>query len=86
MTNGSGKGMNGHAFADKDDMVTITINYRLGALGFLDMSDIGKKYAQSGNLGLLDVIAALKWVHENIAAFGGDHNDPAFPSPVFILR
>jgi len=86
MTNGSGKGMNGHAFADKDDMVTITINYRLGALGFLDMSDIGKKYAQSGNLGLLDVIAALKWVHENIAAFGVDHNDPAFPSPVFILR
>lgn len=72
MTNGSGKGMNGHAFADKDDIVTITINYRLGALGFLDMSDLDKKYRQSGNLGLLDVIAALKWVHENIAAFGGD--------------
>jgi para-nitrobenzyl esterase len=74
MTNGSGKGMNGHAFADKDDIVTITINYRLGALGFLDMADLSNKYAQSGNLGLLDVIAALKWVHENIAAFGGDPN------------
>lgn len=72
MTNGSGSGMNGHAFTDKDDIVTITINYRLGALGFLYMGDVDKKYAQSGNLGLLDVIAALKWIHRNIAAFGGD--------------
>lgn len=74
MTNGSGRGMDGHAFADKDGIVTITINYRLGALGFLYMSDVGRKYAQSGNLGLLDVIAALKWIHHNIAAFGGDPN------------
>ncbi len=74
MTNGSGSGMNGHAFADKDDIVTITINYRLGALGFLYLGDVDKKYAQSGNLGLLDVVAALKWVHQNIAAFGGDPN------------
>lgn len=74
MTNGSGSGMNGHAFADKDDIVTVTINYRLGALGFLYMGDVDKKYAQSGNLGLLDVIAALKWIHQNIAAFGGDPN------------
>jgi para-nitrobenzyl esterase len=74
MTNGSGNGMNGHAFADKDDIVTITINYRLGALGFLYMGDVDKRYAQSGNLGLLDVIAALKWIHRNIAAFGGDPN------------
>jgi len=74
MTNGSGSGMNGHAFADKDDIVTITINYRLGALGFLYMGDVDKKYVQSGNLGLLDVIAALKWIHHNIIAFGGDPN------------
>ncbi len=74
MTNGSGSGMNGHAFADKDDIVTITINYRLGALGFLYMGDVDRKYAQSGNLGLLDVVAALKWIHQNIAAFGGDPN------------
>lgn len=74
MTNGSGKGMDGHAFADHDDIVTITINYRLGALGFLYMGDVDKKYAQSGNLGLLDVVAALKWIHQNIAAFGGDPN------------
>lgn len=74
MTNGSGSGMNGHAFADNDDIVTVTINYRLGALGFLYMGDVDKKYAQSGNLGLLDVIAALKWIHQNISAFGGDPN------------
>lgn len=72
MTNGKGSGMNGHAFADKDNIVTITINYRLGALGFLYMGDIDKRYTQSGNLGLLDVVAALKWIHKNIAAFGGD--------------
>jgi para-nitrobenzyl esterase len=72
MTNGSGNGMNGHAFADKDDIITVTINYRLGALGFLYLGDLDKKYARSGNLGLLDVVAALKWVHQNIAAFGGD--------------
>jgi para-nitrobenzyl esterase len=74
MTNGSGNGMNGHAFADKDDIITITINYRLGALGFLYMGDVDKKYAQSGNLGLLDVVAALKWIHQNITSFGGDPN------------
>ena len=72
MTGGTGKTMDGHAFADQDDIVTITINYRLGALGFLYLGDLDKKYQQSGNLGLLDVIAALQWVHDNIAAFGGD--------------
>ena len=74
MTGGSGRDMDGHAFADKDDIVTITINYRLGALGFLYLGDWDRKYSQSGSLGLLDVIAALKWVHENIVAFGGDPN------------
>lgn len=74
MTNGSGRGMDGHAFADKDDIVTITINYRLGALGFLYMGDVAKQYAQSGNLGLLDAVAALKWIHQNVTAFGGDPN------------
>jgi len=72
MTAGSGQNMDGHAFADQDDVVAITINYRLGALGFLYLDDLGQEYRQSGNLGLLDVIAALRWVHDNIAAFGGD--------------
>ena len=74
MTAGSGSGMDGHAFADKDDIVTITINYRLGALSFLYLGDLGTEYRQSGNLGVLDVIAALQWVHDNIAIFGGDAN------------
>lgn len=72
MTNGNGNGKNGHAFADKDNIVAITINYRLGALGFLYMGDVDSRYAQSGNLGLLDVVAALKWIRLNVAAFGGD--------------
>jgi para-nitrobenzyl esterase len=66
--------MDGHAFADQDDIITITINYRLGAFGFLCLGDLGREYRQSGNLGLLDVIAALRWVHDNIVAFGGDPN------------
>jgi len=74
LTGGSGKSMNGHAFADRDDIVTITINYRLGAFGFLYMGDVGKRYAQSGNCGVLDVIAALKWINQNVASFGGDPN------------
>jgi len=72
MTNGSGSGMNGHAFADRDDIVTVTINYRLGAFGFLYLGDADKRYAESGNCGVLDVIAALKWINKNISAFGGD--------------
>jgi para-nitrobenzyl esterase len=74
MTAGAGKGEDGHAFADKDDIVAITINYRLGALGFLYLGDLDKRYAQSGNCGLLDCIAALKWIKQNISAFGGDPN------------
>ncbi|MDP9079163.1 MAG: carboxylesterase family protein [Bacteroidota bacterium] len=79
MTAGSGKGMDGHAFADNDNIVTITINYRLGAFGFLYMDDVDKRYAGSGNCGLLDCVMALKWIKQNIASFGGD------PSRVTIM-
>ena len=74
MTAGAGMGMDGHAFADNDDIVTITINYRLGALGFLYLGDVDKRYAQSANCGMLDVVAALKWIKQNVAQFGGDPN------------
>lgn len=74
MTGGSGRDMNGHAFADNDDIVTITINYRLGVFGFMYLGDIDKRYAESGNNGLLDVVAALKWIKQNINLFGGDPN------------
>lgn len=54
-------------------IVCVTISYRVGALGFLDLSDLlGKDYAGSGNNGLLDIVEALRWVRANIAAFGGD--------------
>ena len=56
------------------EVVFVSINYRLGLLGFLDLSSLpdGKAFARSGNLGLLDQIEALRWVKRNIAAFGGD--------------
>lgn len=54
-------------------IVVINMNFRLGALGFLDFSEyLGEEYAQSGNNGLLDAIQALRWVRENVARFGGD--------------
>jgi para-nitrobenzyl esterase len=57
-------------------VVVVTLQYRMGAWGFLDVSDMGgQDFAQSANVGLLDQIAALKWVKENIAAFGGDPNN-----------
>jgi para-nitrobenzyl esterase len=72
MTSGAGKGEDGHAFADHDDIVTVTINYRLGVFGFMYLGDLDKSYATSANNGLLDCIMALSWIKQNIAAFGGD--------------
>ena len=54
------------------DVVVVSLNHRLNVLGFLDLSAFGEKYAKSGNVGMLDIIAALKWVKQNIAQFGGD--------------
>lgn len=63
---------NGNSFARQGDLVVVSINYRLGALGFTDLSRFGSDYSTSGVNGLLDQIAALRWVRDNIAAFGGD--------------
>ncbi|TVT42675.1 carboxylesterase/lipase family protein [Hymenobacter setariae] len=60
----------GARFAAQGEVVVVTLNYRLGALGFLHLADIGPAF--DNNLGLLDQIAALRWVQQNIAAFGGD--------------
>lgn len=65
----------GDAMAQKG-LVVVTINYRVGVLGFLAHPDLTKEADShtSGNYGLLDQIAALKWIHGNIAGFGGDPN------------
>ena len=62
---------NGSALA-QDGIIVVTINYRVGVYGFLASPDLTREAGTSGNYGLLDQIAALQWVHDNIAAFGGD--------------
>lgn len=70
---GSTPWYDGSAFAAQHDVVVVTINYRLGALGFLHLADIaGPEWDGSGNLGVLDQALAIRWVSENIGAFGGD--------------
>jgi para-nitrobenzyl esterase len=55
------------------DVVVVATNHRLGLIGFLYLGELGgEEYATSGNQGLLDICGGLKWVHDNIAAFGGD--------------
>ncbi len=75
-TNGNGieqDGYNGENLTRKGDIVFCSINHRLGPIGFTDLSGVGgEKYAASGNVGMLDIVAALEWVRDNIANFGGD--------------
>ncbi|MGP3775796.1 carboxylesterase/lipase family protein [Streptomyces sp. SDT5-1] len=67
---GSGDTQDGSLIAETNDVVVVTINYRLGAFGFLDLPGLSKQGA--GNYGLLDQQAALRWTQRNIGAFGGD--------------
>jgi para-nitrobenzyl esterase len=63
----------GSAFVRNGDVVVVTINYRLGVLGFLNLDSLGgAEKGFTNNCGLLDQIAALQWVRDNIASFGGD--------------
>ena len=52
--------------------VIVSVNHRLNILGYFDLSDYGEEYANSGNAGTSDLIAALEWIRDNIARFGGD--------------
>ncbi len=72
---GSGKRAwyDGRSLVRRGDIVLVTINYRLGVLGFLDLSEVdGEANESSANHGLIDQIAALRWVRDNIERFGGD--------------
>ena len=74
--NGSYTIYDGTNLAKKRDVVAVTINHRLNSFGFLHLPEIGgAKFAQASNVGMLDAIAALQWVHDNIANFGGDPNN-----------
>lgn len=78
-SNGNGieqDGYHGENFSRYGDVVFCSINHRLGPIGFSDFSAVGgEAFKDSGNVGLLDIIAALKWVNKNIANFGGDPNN-----------
>src|SRR5574344_413745 len=66
-------GYMGHNFARLHDAVFVSLNHRLNSFGFSDFAGVGgEKYKHSGNVGMLDIIFALQWVHNNIAQFGGD--------------
>jgi para-nitrobenzyl esterase len=62
----------GESLSRRGDVVVVSLNHRLGVLGFLNLMEYGSKWADSVNVGQLDLIAALAWVKENIGNFGGD--------------
>ncbi|MGQ3177022.1 MAG: carboxylesterase family protein, partial [Blastomonas fulva] len=62
----------GARLAASGDVVVVTVNHRLNALGYAWLKPLGDRFADSGNLGQLDLILALEWVRDNIAGFGGD--------------
>ena len=63
----------GEILSRRGDVVVVTINYRIGALGFLNLNEVtGGRIPSTGNEGLLDQVEALKWIRDNIPAFGGD--------------
>ena len=69
----SAPGLDGHNFARRGDVVLVSLNHRLNLFGHLSLAESGDaRYADAGNVGLLDVIQALQWVRDNIANFGGD--------------
>jgi para-nitrobenzyl esterase len=69
---GSGPRTDGTNLARHHDVVSVSLNHRLGVLGYCHLGDLNGDFAQSGNAGQLDLIAALEWVRDNIEVFGGD--------------
>ncbi|MGD0941153.1 MAG: carboxylesterase family protein [Terracidiphilus sp.] len=74
-SNGSGNeqlAYDGENLSRRGEVVVVSVNHRLNALGFLDLSHYGEAYKDSANAGMLDLVLALKWVRDNIERFGGD--------------
>jgi para-nitrobenzyl esterase len=69
---GSRNVFDGTRLARKGDVVVVTLNHRLNVFGYLQLAQLAPQYPDAGNAGMLDIVAALKWVKDNIAAFGGD--------------
>lgn len=77
---GNSTGMDGEQMARYGDCVVISVNHRLGAFGYLHLAEVGgADFASSGTAGMQDIVAALGWVRENVAQFGGD------PSRVLVF-
>lgn len=77
---GSGSGVDGSRLAARGDVVFVSLNHRLNAFGYTHLAGLGgEEFAHSGNAGMLDIVAALQWVRENIENFGGD------PSRVMVF-
>lgn len=69
---GNDPSYDGAALAEYGDVVVVSVNHRLNVFGYLDLSEYGEKYANGGNQGITDLVMALRWIQDNIAAFGGD--------------
>jgi len=65
----------GENLSKSGEVVMVSVNHRLNAFGYLDLADYGSRYASSGNVGMLDIVAALEWVRDNIENFGGDKDN-----------
>ena len=65
-------GYYGENFSRRGNVVYVSLNHRLGPLGYANFAGADKKFAASGNVGMLDIVAALEWVKKNISSFGGD--------------
>ena len=66
------EGYDGQALSSSGDVVIVSVNHRLNVFGYLDLSAYGDKYKYSANVGLMDIVDSLKWIQDNIEAFGGD--------------
>ena len=65
----------GRNLAERGDVVVVSLNHRLNVFGFLHLGEYGASYADSANVGMLDIVAALRWTRDNIERFGGDPNN-----------